>query len=369
MTERNRLAALRATQLLDTPAEERFSRITRLAKASLGAKIALVSLIDEHRQWFKSCVGADLTETPRDIAFCDHAIRTPEDVMVVLDATKDPRFATNPLVTGDLQIRFYVGAPLVTPEGYALGTLCIIDTEPRAEFSAQDMQTLKDLAETVMIEIEAGAKQQEIEDLTLINQELQHRMGNMYAHITALISLAGRLEVDKDELVKRLRDNLSSLARMQASLASQDFHSIGMAELAETVLAPFRTGDGDRRIHIAANNDFQVSARGAFILTLMLHELATNAVKHGALRDDKGHVELYWNRDERMNILWQEIGTKLKVSHNQHKGFGSQILMKIVPMDMQGQAEYHWADNHMQYQVSGNPERLLVMDSANTLPA
>lgn len=147
-----RLSVLARYKILDTEAEEVFDRITLLAKSIFDTKIALVSLVDRNRQWFKSCAGLDATETPRDQAFCGYAILQP-DVFVVEDATKDSRFADNPLVLSDPKIRFYAGAPLVTHDGHALGTLCILDTKPRHMQNA-DIQVLKELSNITMNEIE-----------------------------------------------------------------------------------------------------------------------------------------------------------------------------------------------------------------------
>lgn len=150
-----RLAELRSLNVLDTIAEERFDRLTRMAKRLFGVEIALVSLVDENRQWFKSCIGLDASETPREISFCGHAILG-EGPFVIPDALKDERFADNPLVTGEPHIRFYAGCPLRGPGGRKLGTLCIIDPRPR-DFSADDVETLVDLA--AMVEREFSALQ------------------------------------------------------------------------------------------------------------------------------------------------------------------------------------------------------------------
>ncbi len=129
--EIKRLADLHELDILDTIPEQAYDDLTRIATGICGTPIGLVSLIDGDRQWFKSRQGIDTEETPRDVAFCAHALLTPNDLFVVADAKADPRFADNPLVTGDPNVRFYAGAPLVSPGGNALGTLCVIDKEPR----------------------------------------------------------------------------------------------------------------------------------------------------------------------------------------------------------------------------------------------
>jgi diguanylate cyclase (GGDEF)-like protein len=141
--ESARLDALRALQLLDTPAEDRFDRLTRLACRVFGVSTALVSLVDADRQWFKSRVGMTLCETRREDSFCGHAILG-DGVMVVPDTLEDQRFADNPLVLGEPHVRFYAGCVLQAPDGSKIGTLCVLDQHPR-HFSADDKQALTDL--------------------------------------------------------------------------------------------------------------------------------------------------------------------------------------------------------------------------------
>ena len=154
-----RLAALDGLQILDTPPEAAFDALTRLAADSFDVPIALISLVDDRRQWFKSRVGLAATHTAREHAFCGHAIAHPGDVMIVTDATQDARFAGNPLVTGEPSIRFYAGAPLVTSTGHALGTLCVIDNKPRTLTPAQVTQ-LRLLADRVVDQLEARGRLQ-----------------------------------------------------------------------------------------------------------------------------------------------------------------------------------------------------------------
>lgn len=151
--ERGRLAALRALNILDTAPEERFDRLTRLARRLFDVPIALVSLIDANRQWFKSCVGLPVRETSRDISFCGHAILG-DDIFTISDALNDARFQDNPLVTEDPHIRFYAGCPLRGPNSSMVGTLCLIDDKPR-ELSDDERSLLHDLAHMAEQELAA----------------------------------------------------------------------------------------------------------------------------------------------------------------------------------------------------------------------
>ncbi|MFT6429240.1 MAG: PAS domain S-box-containing protein [Halopseudomonas sp.] len=175
--ETERLAALHALKVLDTPAEARFDRITRVVQRYFDVPIALVSLVDEGRQWFKSCVGLDVAETSREISFCGHAILN-QDIMIVPDASEDPRFADNPLVTGNPNIRFYAGAPLRAPSGERVGTLCIIDVR-RREFSAEDIATLRDLADCVEEEVARSALEESEQRARLAQTVLKSLIDNV----------------------------------------------------------------------------------------------------------------------------------------------------------------------------------------------
>jgi len=153
INEAQRLDTLRSLNVLDSAPEERFDRLTRLAKRLFGVPIALVSLVDANRQWFKSCVGLDATETSRDISFCGHAILE-DDILVVPNALTDERFHDNPMVTGEPNIRFYAGCPLTVVNGSKLGTLCLIDVNPR-QMSEDDLVLLRDLARMAEQELSA----------------------------------------------------------------------------------------------------------------------------------------------------------------------------------------------------------------------
>lgn len=152
LSEADRLNALREFHVLDSAPEEAFDDIAALASQICGTPIALVSLVDDQRQWFKARVGMEEQETSRDIAFCAHAILGTE-TLVVPDATRDPRFADSPLVTENPRIRFYAGAPLTTSEGHAIGSMCVMDREPR-QLTERQLDCLRILSRQVVANLE-----------------------------------------------------------------------------------------------------------------------------------------------------------------------------------------------------------------------
>jgi signal transduction histidine kinase len=161
--EEARLAALRSYCVLDTEPEPAFDRITRLGATVFGTPIVLVSLVDQNRQWFKSCYGLNSRETSRDISFCGHALQHNEP-LVIPDALEDVRFQDNPLVTGPPYIRFYAGAPLRTPAGPSIGTFCLIDVKPRPPLSPAEKSKLEDFAALVVEELELRRTARELKD-------------------------------------------------------------------------------------------------------------------------------------------------------------------------------------------------------------
>jgi GAF domain-containing protein len=219
--ESERLKALESYGVLDTDFEESFDRITRLAAHLFGTPISLVSLVDRHRQWFKSSIGLNARETSRDVAFCAHAIQK-ADVFVVTDATADERFSNNPLVTGDPGIRFYAGAPLRTREGYALGTICVIDHIPRNQLTEEMAQALKDFADLVVELLEYRKAARQADRIIDEMQEQVEKVGKASSRVRQAALSAGQL--DDEQMISEIRllsRNLSlSVTELKAALAN-----------------------------------------------------------------------------------------------------------------------------------------------------
>ena len=240
-----RQRALDTYRIVDTLSEPAYDDIVQVAAALCDAPIATVTLIDRDRQWFKSRVGLDDEQTGREVAFCDHAIRHPDRMLEVPDATLDPRFANNPLVTGAPDIRFYAGMPLVTPGGAAIGTVCVIDREPR-QLDDKQRAGLAALARLAMNLMEARHRELEHERnarLAAIEQE-EHaaptRVGDGFS--------VGVIEVrDMSGTARRLGDRAFNRA---------------LEQLEQALESGLRPGIGDSISHVAGSGEFIVVMHG-----------------------------------------------------------------------------------------------------------
>ncbi len=256
--EAQRIETLLEYKILDTPPEVAFDDLTRLASYICGTPIALISLVDANRQWFKSSVGLEALETPRDIAFCSHTILQAE-VFIVPDATTDERFATNPLVTFDPNIRFYAGVPLINPEGYALGTLCVIDYVPR-ELTPEQVEALRTLGRQVIKQMEL---RRNLASLVLATDERKHahrvrrqffkKVAGGFGLASAILVLIGavsyqntRVLIDTNNHIKKTQEKINTLEQLLSELKDAETGQLGYILTGEKLyLRPYKEALGN----------------------------------------------------------------------------------------------------------------------------
>ena len=258
--ETDRLAALYALDILDSAPEQDFDDIVGLASNVCGTPMSLVTLVDTDRQWFKARVGTDLTETSRDLSFCAHAILG-RDLLVVPDATKDARFADNPSVDQEGGIRFYAGAPLVTTDGYALGTLCVIDNTPRS-LDVEQLQALRALARQVTSQMELRRHAIALANTTARLQELERRKDD-------LAGLVGG----------ELRAPLRLISAYLERLGSTGFHDAGMAELVGRATAGHIRGFLDLLAHLTTMAEVGYGSESLHMRQIDLTRITQRAVE------------------------------------------------------------------------------------------
>ena len=279
--EAKRMAAVRRYDILDTPPDGAFDRITALAARRFGVPIAIVSIVDEDRIWFKSHHGLPVEQIDREPGLCASAILG-SDPYLLTDASIDPRSLANPLVAGEFGLRFYAGAPLTTSDGHNLGTLCVIDKQPRP-IDERQIEDLKDLASVVMdqIELQLSAKRA-VGQAQLMAKEIDHRVMNSLQFVSGLLSMQSRSLKDGAD-----SDHLQLAARRVAAVAQVHRHFA--QELAdETSCIDFLRrlcGDLsailDRPVAVAGDEG-NVPTTWIQPIGLLVNEFVTNAAKHGA---------------------------------------------------------------------------------------
>ena len=283
--EADRLAELRAYDVLDAPPNE-FEDFIQIAAHVCDAPIAVVNLIDEHRQVFAAEIGLGVRETPLDVSICAHAILQP-DVFVVPDLTLDRRFDCNPLVTGPPQLRFYGGALLETPSGLPLGTICVLDYKPRPDgLTAQQEATLRALARQVMTQLELRRTVAEKELLVL---EAHHRVKNTLQMLQSLMTLQARMTNDP-EAAQQLRESVGRIQTFGAMHEHLYSAGAGIEVNLATYLRNILDGQSEvlastleaRNIVFAAPKESIWLATDAPAVGLIVMELVTNALKYGA---------------------------------------------------------------------------------------
>jgi len=365
--EAARLEALRRYEVLDTPREEDFDEIVRLAAQICNTPVSLISLVDEKRQWFKGRQGVDVAQTPRDVSFCGHAIVNAPDLMIVPDSAKDPRFKANPLVNGEPNIRFYAGAPLVTPDGHAIGTLCVIDHQPR-ELTETQKDGLRILSRQVVTQLELRRHLRSLSraarELADANVELegfscaishdlrgplrtiigfsevlrQHCPGHLDAEGKTLLA---QIERSGQRMAEILDDFLRLMRLRKRSLEETTFD---MRKLVEEVVEELRTQAGDWKTKIRIG-ELPVACGDKGLIHQVWVNLISNALKfsrnHPTPRIEIGGKEepgrfLFFVKDngvgfemEYADKLWAAFG-RLHGKDFEGTGLGLSIVQRIV---------------------------------------
>ena len=261
--EKDRLQALRSYKILDTDPEKAFDDLTILASHICETPVALISLIDSDRQWFKSKVGVSVSETPREVSFCARAIRQSE-LFVVPDASKDPRFSSNPFVVSDPKIRFYAGAPFTSSDGHPLGTLCVVDIVPRQLTPSQ---------ETALLALSRQV-------------QAQFELRRNLIELRAALAERDRAEAERDRNIVELQHALEHVQRLSGLLPACSACKLDVT-IAADPNAISGVVDGvmqiAREMKCAEGNEYQVE--------LALREALANAIVHGCSNDPSKKVE------------------------------------------------------------------------------
>jgi two-component sensor histidine kinase len=362
LTESERLAALRSYRVLDTPPEPEFDDLVQLAARACQTHVALISLIDERRQWFKAQVGLGVRETPLDRSICLSAMLLP-GLTIIPNLTKNSRFADNPLVAGEPHLRFYAGAVLRTPDGVPLGALCVLDHMPR-DLTQEQASTLTMLARQVMSQLELRRAIAERDDVleanrtfeqrqSLLVRELHHRVKNTLATVQALVGATRRSTGSFDAFYRSFSNRITSLAKTHNLLTEDYWQTAPLREIALNELKPFAESRQPRFMLIGP--PVELSADLAVPVGMALHELTTNAICHGALSVPGGHVEVRWSVDEgegvrKLHLEWRERGGP-PVGEPQHQGFGTTLLQRVLPMQCKAEVEVQYDPEGLRFRM------------------
>ena len=327
-TEPERMNAVRRYNILDTPEDGAFDRITALAARRYGVPIAIISIVDEDRIWFKSHHGLPVQQIGRDAGLCASAILR-NDPHILTDASTDPRSLANPLVAGEFGLRFYAGVPLTTHDGHNLGTLCVIDKEARP-FDQEQIDDLKDLAAVVMDQLELQlSAQRAISQAELLAKEIDHRVMNSLQFVSALLAMQSRSLGDA-EAASHLRLAANRVAAV--AQVHRHFYAEGASETSCIVFLRRLCLDLekilDRKI-IVQGDEGTVPNISIQPIGLIVNELVTNAAKHG-----DGTIDVHFESADDVNaIIVSDAGQALPADFDpaaESKSLGMRVVISLA---------------------------------------
>ena len=324
--EAERLEAVRRYHVLDTPPDGIFDRVTAIAARRFGAPISIISIVDHDRIWFKSRHGIDVEEIGRDPGLCASAILS-EDAYVLVDASTDPRSLANPLVAGDFGLRFYAGVPLRTSDGFNLGTLCVIDKEPRP-INQDQLDDLTDLASLVVDQLELRlAARRAIGQAELMAREIDHRVMNSLQFIAGLLSMQSRSAED-GEVAGQLTEaatRVAAVGRVHRNFYSGDTDEVSSLAFLTRLCADLSDICG---VPVEVSGDEgTVPTTMIQPIGLLTNELVTNAAKHGA-----GMVQVRYAIDgerHQLSVCDQGPGVPDGFDPATSKGLGMKVVTQL----------------------------------------
>ena len=356
-----RVAALDALAILDTGPEPGFDDIVLLASQMCATPVALVSLLAADRQWFKARLGFPACETPLSQSVCSLALRQ-GGTFAIPDLALDERTKGSPLVAGDPFIRFYAGAPLRTRYGVPVGMLCVIDTEPRpAGLTEAQTRGLEALARQVEAQLELhrllaerakaaeerlAAEAADRRRQELLALELGHRLKNLLALVHSIADRTLRDAGVPTEARSALLDRIRALGKAQDILLAGSAEAASVSALVRAAIAPHDRSGGDRARFRVSGPEIEVAAKAALMLALALHELSTNAAKHGALSSPGGAVDIAWSvaaggRGPVVRLVWRESGGPA-VEPPRRVGFGTRLIARALAEAVGGTASLEY---------------------------
>jgi len=360
LKDHDRLAELANTHLPDSEPEESFDRLTRMVTRLLGVPVALVSLVDDRRQFFKSQQGLqgwarETRQTPLTHSFCQYVVidRAP---LVVSDAENDPRVCDN-LAVPDLGVKSYLGVPLILPSGHVIGSLCAIDGVTR-EWSYSDVTTMTEVAEIVMSEIglrrEIALRREAESNQDVLIAELHHRVKNTLATVQALIQLSIAASPTLAKFRETIGVRIASLANTHTLLTHKRWRAISFRDVLMSELEPYAQPG---RITLDGN-DFDLGAEAATSIGMIIHELTTNAAKYGALSSPAGKIAIQWrcadqtDHDSRpVELTWTETGGP-KPFYDGRTGFGSSLIDRLLVKQFGGSAAFDFTPTGLVFKAA-----------------
>lgn len=356
LVDPNRLRALARSQLMDSETEAVFDRTVRIATEAIGVPVGLLSLVDGQRQFFKAQIGlpeatARARQTPLSHSFCQYVVSL-DTPLTVRDARDHPVLREN-MAIEDLDVIAYAGVPVHAPDGAPLGSFCAIDSQPR-DWTERELRILTGLSDLLESEIRL---RHEAQLRQLLADELHHRIKNLFSIAGGMITMTARMSETKEEMTTALQGRLAALSQahdiIRPAITGEAVSSgdAVVSTLLATLIEPHVVPGGNHMTLDGPN--LLIGASCATQLALVVHELATNAAKYGALSVPEGRLTIVWTETEGMFCLsWQETGAPAGSGAPRHEGFGSKLISMTITGQLRGTLESDWRPEGPHHQIA-----------------